>query len=186
MWTFDLNTGDPLYIGMDITIASFDAISEVNMVRCNFFLSFPYWNITSYVVIISADKCSRFEWIGLQHPFQWHGSGLNLLRVATAVWTDSNHWRTETTNERGRIKSSTWHLSSDWVGIGIMSSYLSDATMKGIPNQIGPSDDSNSSCWNGTKRNRGKKKKVNWIMLQLSVSILMNILSGTESWIKLN
>ncbi len=25
--------GDPLYVGMDITIASFDAISEVNMVR---------------------------------------------------------------------------------------------------------------------------------------------------------
>ena len=24
--------GDPLYVGMDITIASFDAISEVNMV----------------------------------------------------------------------------------------------------------------------------------------------------------
>lgn len=24
--------GDPLYVGMDLTIASFDAISEVNMV----------------------------------------------------------------------------------------------------------------------------------------------------------
>lgn len=26
-------TGDPLYVGMDLTIASFDSISEVNMVR---------------------------------------------------------------------------------------------------------------------------------------------------------
>lgn len=26
--------GDPLYIGMDLTIASFDSISEVNMVSC--------------------------------------------------------------------------------------------------------------------------------------------------------
>lgn len=25
-------TGDPLYVGMDLTIASFDSISEVNMV----------------------------------------------------------------------------------------------------------------------------------------------------------
>lgn len=28
-----LFTGDPLYVGMDMTIASFDSISEVNMVR---------------------------------------------------------------------------------------------------------------------------------------------------------
>jgi len=28
-----LAVGDPLYIGMDITVASFDGISEVNMVR---------------------------------------------------------------------------------------------------------------------------------------------------------
>jgi len=27
-----LFTGDPLYVGMDLTIASFDSISEVNMV----------------------------------------------------------------------------------------------------------------------------------------------------------
>lgn len=27
-----LGTGEPLHVGMDLTIASFDAISEVNMV----------------------------------------------------------------------------------------------------------------------------------------------------------
>lgn len=28
-----MHKGDPLHVGMDLTIASFDAISEVNMVR---------------------------------------------------------------------------------------------------------------------------------------------------------
>lgn len=37
-----LFAGDPLYVGMDITIASFDAISEVNMVsRFDKIRSFP-------------------------------------------------------------------------------------------------------------------------------------------------
>ena len=35
--------GDPLHIGMDLTIASFDSISEVNMVSGNNF--FDRWSL---------------------------------------------------------------------------------------------------------------------------------------------
>jgi hypothetical protein len=39
-WIFYCFTGDPLYVGMDLTIASFDAISEVNMVSSIFVETF--------------------------------------------------------------------------------------------------------------------------------------------------
>lgn len=49
------NTGDPLYVGMDITIASFDAISEVNMVSLfppSFLFFFQVFQVFFYSAFI--------------------------------------------------------------------------------------------------------------------------------------
>lgn len=52
-----LVAGDPLYVGMDLTIASFDAISEVNMVSIYRIL---IYNLLSLFIdpIITRRHCS--------------------------------------------------------------------------------------------------------------------------------
>ena len=52
-FTFVWIPGDPLYVDMDITIASFDAISEVNMVRRIIYLE------TSRLAILLQNAISR-------------------------------------------------------------------------------------------------------------------------------
>ena len=48
-------SGDPLYVGMDLTIASFDSISEVNMVSPILFHSIIIQLLSSWLMVLRND-----------------------------------------------------------------------------------------------------------------------------------
>ena len=83
-----LYIGDPLYVGMDITIASFDAISEVNMVRplMLFAVSVLFAVYIGYVrrrgwCCCSSTKLTQYVYIYDIHKARWRFADAKMRKL---------------------------------------------------------------------------------------------------------
>lgn len=82
-----LYSGQPLLVGMDLTIASFDAISEVNMVRNNFFFTYFVSSVSKGVCRIAFVEF-KTNYIGYRNNEMFDFQDYTITMYLNQYWKD--------------------------------------------------------------------------------------------------